>query len=148
MILDTIDNYGTYNEINVKIKKSLEFLKKGNFKETKPGSYDLENGVYYMVQEVQTRPEEDALFEAHRKYIDIQFVISGEELQGYAPLSSLKIKDAYDQEKDAALYDGTGSIFKLSSGSFVIYFPNDGHKPNLMIDKPAALKKIVVKIPV
>ena len=101
-----------------------------------------------MVQEVQNRPEEGALFEAHRKYIDIQFVISGEELQGYAPLSSLKIKDAYDLEKDIAFYNGDGSLFHLTPGSFAIYFPNDAHKPNLMIDKPAALKKIVVKIPV
>ena len=148
MILDTIDNYEIYSDINAKIKKALEFLKKGDFELTKPGNYDLEDGVYYMVQEIQTRPEEGALYEAHLKYIDIQFVVSGNEVQGYAPLSSMKIKDAYDQEKDIAFYNGEGSLFRLVPGSFAIYFPNDAHKPNLCDDKPAPLKKIVIKIPV
>ena len=167
MILDVIDNYSIYSEIKPGtcrrgpsnrrfagprfpsgIKKSLEFLSKGRFNEKEPGSYDLDRGIYYMVQEIQTRPEEGAFFEAHRKYIDIQFVISGDELHGYAPLSSLKTQDAYDQEKDVAFYHGTGSVFSLSPGSFAIYFPNDAHKPNLMIDKPVPVKKIVVKVPV
>ena len=148
MILDTIENFKNYAAIKPEIKKSLEFLCKGDFRETKPGNYDLEDGVYYMVQEIQSRPEEGVFFEAHRKYIDIQFVISGDDVHGYAPLSSLKIRDSYDQEKDIAFYDGTGSTFCLKPGSFAIYFPHDAHKPNLTINEPAPLKKIVVKVPV
>ena len=147
MILDLIDNYSIYSEINQGIKKSLEFLSKGKF-EKEPGRYDLHDGIYYMVQEMQTRPEDEALFEAHRKYIDIQFLISGEESHGYAPLSTMKIRDPYDDEKDVAFYNGTGSLFSLSPGSFAIYFPNDAHKPLLMRHKPMTIRKIVVKIPV
>jgi len=146
LILDAIGNYKIYCPISNAIKKSLEFLYKGDFREMKPGRYDLEDGIYYMIQELLSRPEEEALFEAHRKYIDIQYVISGNELHGYAPLSKLKIQDAYNEEKDVAFYNGTGSVFSLPPGSFVIYFPNDAHKPDLVIEKPSMVKKIVVKM--
>ena len=148
MILDVIDNYSIYSEVNPEIKKSLEFLSNGKFEDKESGRYDLDNGIYYMVQEIQSRAEHEVFFEAHRKYIDIQFLISGEELHGYAPLSTMKIRDPYDDEKDIAFYNGTGSVLSLSPGSFVIYFPSDAHKPALMIHKPMMVKKIVVKIPV
>ena len=148
MILDVIDNHGIYCETKPEIKKSLEFLKNNKFIDKEPGKYDLDNGIYYLVQEYQTRSEKEAFFEAHRKYIDIQFLVSGEELHGYAPLPTMKIREAYDEEKDIAFYEGTGSTFSLSPGSFAIYFPFDAHKPNLMIHKPMMVKKVVVKVPV
>jgi YhcH/YjgK/YiaL family protein len=148
LILDTIENFGLYSGLKPEIKKALEFLKKGDFEKKKAGTYDLEDGIYYMVQEIQTRPEEGAFFESHRKYIDIQFFISGAALHGYAPLATLKVKDVYDKEKDVAFYNGNGSLFTLSAGSFAVYFPNDAHKPDLVIKEPAKAKKIVIKVPV
>jgi YhcH/YjgK/YiaL family protein len=129
-------------------KEVFEFLLENRF-ERSPGRYDLKGGIYYMVQSYETKHESEGFFEAHRKYIDLQYVVNGKERHDYAYLSALKIKEPYNPEKDVEFYDGSGSSLILDTQFFAIYFPEDAHKPNLRHKNEAEkMLKVVAKIPV
>jgi YhcH/YjgK/YiaL family protein len=102
-----------------------------------------------MVQRYRTKPVTDAVWEAHRRYIDIQYVAEGNERIGYAHLDDeLPVRKVYDAEKDYALYEANGDFLAVTAGSFAIFAPHDIHAPGLAINGPESLSdvcKVVVK---
>ena len=85
------------------------------------------------------------VFEAHRAYLDIHFVIDGEEGMGYADLSRLTVTKEYDEAGDYLLLSGAYDKLILKKGDFCVTFPEDAHIP-AMCAGGAGLKKAVVKI--
>jgi YhcH/YjgK/YiaL family protein len=149
MILDRIENFKLYAGIGPEFKEVFEFIEANHFEKTAPGRYMLRGDTYYMLQNYETRPESEGFFEAHRKYIDLHYVISGRERHDYANISALNLRDTYNDEKDLVVYDGKGCGFVLNQGYFVVYFPEDAHMPNLRAGaNPEKIVKMVVKIPV
>ena len=67
------------------------------------GKYDLENGAYVSVQEYTTKARSEAKYEAHKKFIDIQMILSGKELIAVSPIEKMTISDEYNEEKDFML---------------------------------------------
>ena len=114
------------------------------------GTYELGGpDVKAIVQRYQTRPIEKCIWEAHRKYIDVQFIESGAERMGWKAIDQLRVREAYNAEKDYELFDGEGGeYFTVAAGMFAIFFPTDGHKPCVAIDAPVGIEKVVVKIEV
>ncbi|HYF37760.1 MAG TPA: YhcH/YjgK/YiaL family protein, partial [Prosthecobacter sp.] len=116
------------------------------------GRHDLDgDNVYALVQQYTTKAQDKALFEAHRKYIDVQYVHSGREAILWAPLASMKEETmAYDPAKEAALFklvpDFTAA--HLSAGHFAILYPEDAHAPCVVWDQPSEVFKVVVKVAV
>jgi len=148
MIYDNIKNYMLYAGLKADFKEALELLNGNNF-EKAPGRYDFKNGMYYLVQSYETKPESECTYESHRKYIDIQYIVSGKERHDVANISILTPKDAYNEEKDIIKYDGQGSSIILDKNYFAIYFPEDGHKPNIRTGNDSvAMTKVIFKIPV
>jgi YhcH/YjgK/YiaL family protein len=92
----------------------------------------------------------DAKFETHDKMFDIQFVVSGEELFGIASRPDLEITEPYNKEKDITFYRDPPyySSVLLRAGDLIVVAPEDAHKPACMVEKPAPVKKIIVKISV
>lgn len=113
--------------------------------DTENGRYELEDGAYYVVSLSEKTPIEGRSFEAHRRYIDIQCVLCGDERIDYADVSTLTVAIPYNEEKDIAMYDGRGSSFVLRAGDFAVFEPEDAHLPCVGIGR---VKKAVVKIPV
>jgi YhcH/YjgK/YiaL family protein len=149
MIFDTIKNSKLYTGLGPDLKTAFEFIGNNNFKNAPPGRYPLKGGMYYNVQHYETKAESEGFFEAHRKFIDLQYIVSGKERHGYAHLSLLKQRDPYNEEKDLVVYDGKGSFFTLDEGFFAIYFPEDAHMPNIRTGAdPVKMVKVVFKIPV
>ncbi|MDR0730547.1 MAG: YhcH/YjgK/YiaL family protein [Treponema sp.] len=149
MILDRIENSKLYAGLGSDFKEAFEFIAASHFEKAAPGRYVLKGDMYYTLQIYETRPEAEAFFEAHRAYIDLQYVVSGRERHDYANISALTIRDAYNAEKDLVVYDGKGCGFVVNQGFFAVYFPEDAHMPNLRIDgNPEKMVKVVVKIPV
>ena len=109
------------------------------------GRFELEGGAYYNVVISKSRKEEDALYEAHRKYIDLQYILSGSEVMGCAPLSSATEKTPYSEESDCAFYTAEGSFETYNEGDFVFFFTDDAHMPAI---GDGECKKVIVKIPV
>lgn len=101
------------------------------------------------MSEYETKAENTYGFEAHRKNIDIQYLIKGEEKISSLPSEYLKETKTYDGEIDAVFYDERGikpqDLF-LGNGYFAILFPQDGHMPQLCVNTPSIVKKVVVKV--
>ncbi|MHC4386438.1 MAG: NanQ anomerase/TabA/YiaL family protein [Planctomycetota bacterium] len=150
MILDHLDSALMYGGLGERIAKGLALLNDQSVRNAAPGRYEVDGkNLFYIVQEYETQPVEEGQLEVHRKYMDIQFVVSGAECIGYAPLEGLTETMAYDGEKDAAFYhfDPTASKLVLKQGMFVIFWPNEPHMPCRRIgDVPVTVKKIVVKV--
>jgi len=89
------------------------------------------------------------LYESHRKYIDIQYVISGQEKMGIAPTGKAPaIVKEYDPEKDVVFYSMEDSAVRLADQNhFYVFFPADAHKPGIKAGEPAQVRKVVIKIP-
>jgi len=96
--------------------------------------------------ELLDRTEQEGKLEAHRKYIDVQYVISGEEQMGYVPLNGQQILEPYKEENDIIFFTGEKSFIKVSSGMFAIFFPEDVHMPGIMTKQSLPVKKLVIKV--
>lgn len=148
MILDNIKNSALYENIHPRFIKAFEYLHHTNFTETPNGTYHIDGeNIFAIVQEYYTKDKSTAKLEAHKKYIDIQFMYSGTELMGVNLLEN-QIPVINDPEKDLAFYDDKASFVKLEQEMFAIFFPHDLHMPGIQILQPENVKKIVIKVKV
>ena len=148
MIVDKIENADLYANLSERIAKAFEILKETDFASKEDGKYEVEGEeLFYVVERYTTKPIEQGRLEAHKKYIDVQFVASGEELMGFLPVENLEIEEPYNEEKDIAFYKVPEQITKvnLEAGMFCILFPQDGHIPGRQINGPSNVIKVVVK---
>ena len=147
MIIDKIENAHLYKNISERINKSFEYIRTTDLKNLPAGRYPIDGeNIFALVSEYQTKPEQEGKLEAHKKYIDVQHVISGEELMGYAPLGGQKVLDPYKEENDIVFYTGDKSFTKVSEGMFAIFFPEDVHMPGIASGKSSSVKKLVIKV--
>jgi YhcH/YjgK/YiaL family protein len=147
MIIDRIENAHLYKNIGERISKSFEYIKSTDLKTLPTGKYLIEGeSIFALVSEYKTKPESEGKLEAHKNYIDVQYVISGEELMGYAPLGNQQILESYKEENDIVFYTGDKSFTKVSEGMFAIFFPEDVHMPGIKTGESATVKKLVIKV--
>lgn len=148
MIYDKIDNIETYAGISSDIYLGLKWIQDVN-PDIANGVYEINPRVKAIVSEYTTKEINENGYEAHREYIDIQYLISGEEVVNSLPLEYLKELKAYNKESDAAFYVETGIKpleLLLGNGYFAILFPHDGHMPQLSANSNMKVKKVVEKI--
>ena len=149
MIYDRLKNKEQYYTLHKNFKKAFEFLANTDLKNIEDGSYEIDGkAIYANVQSLKTKLVKDKKWEVHRKYIDIQYVISGEEKMGYGILEDFnEITQKYDTEKDVEFLNGDKFNFvDVQEGDFVIFYPNDVHAPMLSVNEPINVKKVIVKI--
>ena len=146
MIFDKLDRHLRYTGLGKSLAEAFTFLATNNFTNIPAGRIELHgDALYALVQEYTTKPLEQGKWEAHRRYIDVQYLVSGRERILFAPIESLEAGD-YIPAKDFLPITGRGSTVDLSAGYFVIFFPEDAHMPGLSIDHPEPVKKVVVKL--
>lgn len=148
MIYDTLANLRTYSGLQPGVKRALELLASTDFSGQPDGTYEVEGReLYYMLSTYDSRVENDAP-EAHRKYIDVQFLISGRELVGVAPLSAMEEEVEARPEGDIWFYRGSVDTVLLGGDRFLVLYPQDAHAPCIAVDGPAPCRKCVVKVAV
>ncbi|MDD4101363.1 MAG: YhcH/YjgK/YiaL family protein [Kiritimatiellae bacterium] len=149
MIVDVIENSTAYESIHPLFKSAFAFLKDSRNHSAEDGRTDISGDkLFALTQSYETKPAHDGRHEAHRNYIDIQFIAAGEEVIGYAPLADLQTVTEFDPKSDAGFYEGPHTLIKLRRGMFAVFFPQDAHMPCRHIDKSASVKKIVLKVAV
>jgi YhcH/YjgK/YiaL family protein len=147
MIIDKLENAPLYKNLGERISKSFDYIEQTDLKNLAPGKYEIDGeNIFALVNEYQTKLESEGKLEAHKKYIDVQYVIDGEELMGYAPLNGQEILDPYKEENDIVFFTGDKSFIKVSAGMFAIFFPEDVHMPGISSDKSSSVKKLVIKV--
>lgn len=151
MILDTLDQAARCETLHPHFAKAFDFLRAVDGTQAL-GRHDLAGDeCFALVQTYDTKPQAEALFEAHRKYIDVQFIHSGCETILWAPLSAMREETmAYDAAKDAALWRliPEATPLRLAAGHFAIFYPQDAHAPCIQWQRRESVFKVVVKVAV
>jgi YhcH/YjgK/YiaL family protein len=137
-----------YFENQERWNKAFQFLSEQNLTELEKGRYELEGAdLFVNVDEYVTRNEEDVLFEAHKKYADIQVLISGEEKIGVLPLGETTVTIPYDEEKDIMFLTADEENYRTAvPGKFFLFFPEDAHRPTVKANENTPVRKIVIKV--
>ena len=148
MILDALNSMSQYRCLDGNFGVALDFAGRSDLRDLPLGRHDIHGQeVYALVMKEQGRPREGARLEAHRRYADIQIVLSGTEEMGWKPGSSCKTPTGgYDADKDVQFFeDEPDTWFSVQPGQFVVFFPEDPHLP--MVSK-GELHKVVIKVAV
>jgi biofilm protein TabA len=147
MILDTLQNKKQHAALNKNLQKGLEFLNRTDLGDLPEGTYEIEGDqIFAIVAHASGRQAGEGQLEGHRKYIDIQYIISGNEAMGWKPSPGLTPATDYDSEKDLIFFEERpDSTILVPPGSYAIFFPEDAHLP-LIGNGP--IHKIIIKVAV
>lgn len=146
MILDLLSQHAPYTSIHPGFAAGFEFLRRPDLATLAAGRYAIDGErIYAIVQDYETKPWGEGFLEVHRRYTDIQYIVSGEEFIGYAPLEKQPVKERYDEATDIAFLYGPSDPTLMRSGMFAIFFPHDAHMPARTTSVPSAVRKVVVK---
>ena len=148
MIIEKLENAEKYFELHPAFEKAFTFLRQENLAEMELKKYELDGDkLFCTISNAKGRKREGSKLEAHKKYIDIQYVIAGDEEMGWKQTSTcMDVESEYSAEKDVAFYnDEPTSWIKVPPGSFTIFFPNDAHIP---VIGDGEIHKVVFKVAV
>jgi YhcH/YjgK/YiaL family protein len=151
MICDNRNHLMFYGGLSPQIDIALLYLAEINPSRLPIGKYPVnEDKVFALVQEPCTGEHSECRWESHKRYIDLQYLVSGQERIGFQSTDSLTILKPYDAGRDIAFYrDNDRGFFPLlNPGSFVVCFPHEAHMPLVCENGPRRIKKIVMKIEV
>jgi len=148
MILDTLEQAGFYTTLHGGFSLAFRYLHETDFSTLQDGKYVIdEERVFALVSHDQARGRDASPLEAHREFIDIQYVVSGEEVIGWRPTEQCrKVRSRYLPEEDIALYDDLPDTWiRVPPGSLMILFPDDAHAP---LAGEGSVHKVVIKVAV
>lgn len=148
MIVDRLDRVDLYFGMHPAFEKVFKFLREENLSELLPGRYDIDGDhLFYKVSKGPGRTRTESRLETHRKYIDIQYVISGVDEMGWRTASECRIVDVpYDKDRDVIYFQDEPESWKVvPAGSFAIFFPQDAHAP---LVSGGVIHKVVFKVAV
>ncbi len=150
MVSAALSDIARYRGAVPAFDKVAEFLSK-DLSSLPDGRYDIDGDkLYASLASYETKDASEALFETHRKYIDIQIVLDGEEICGVAPADEVtEIALPYEEEKDVAFFDAPDAVsaaIPLRKGLFAVFFPEDAHMPGLSGDAKSCVRKCVIKV--
>lgn len=151
MIFDEKKNLDFYRNLGIegRYAKAVDFLQNTDLEALEPGKYEIDGkNVYANVTAYTTIPWEEAKYEAHEHYTDIQYVIEGSEIMSYAPVHEMTVKVPYNPDKDVVFFENTtpGLRVVTGAGQYLIFNPWDAHKPKAANGEPVPIKKVIVKI--
>ncbi len=126
---------------------AFAFLKNHDLKTIAKGRYPIDGeNVYASVTMDSTKDFNKTNWESHRRYIDLQYVIDGEEKIGVSPVNEAKVTNEYNEKKEVANYTAEGKFYPATPGIFFIFFPSDVHRPSISPGGNKPVKKIVIKV--
>ncbi len=154
MILGNVCNMDTkLADCDEAVKKALLYLKEQDFTKMPDGKYEIDGDkIYAKVQRYTTKPVEKCRPEAHKKYIDVQFIAEGQEEIGWCADSPdlVEVED-YDGRDDVVFFAKLvpESSVVLKTGDFAVLYPSDIHRPQAAVEgEESEVIKVVVKVAV
>ena len=113
-----------------------------------PATYPLSGSNKILVQKVTTKDAGTSQLEAHREFLDIQYILKGKELVGWAPVDTLTATEEYNSAKDKCMYTGKNYLMEIAEGYCYVVYPEDAHAPSVHIGEGGEVNKIVIKLKV
>jgi YhcH/YjgK/YiaL family protein len=156
MILDHIARTEFYLPLGGRVRRAFELLANPELLARPDGRYEIEGpSLVVILQQYTSKPVEQARWESHRRYIDVQYMLSGVELMGWAWRPTMAPAGDYDEAKDIIFYTDPGgalgiptTLLPLTAGMFAIFGPDDVHLPGVALGRPAPVRKAVFKVAV
>lgn len=148
MILDVVANEERLKKFHPGFGPALEYLRRTKLGELPEGRQEIDGSrLYALVIRGQGKGQKGARLETHRRYIDIQYCITGADVIGWKRAATCADPEQpYDEKKDLQFFrDAADSWVTIPEGGFGIYFPEDAHAPAAA---DGHLHKIVVKVAV
>lgn len=129
-------------------QKAFQYLKTTDLANAGLGKTELDGeNLFASVAEYYPKQREEVRYESHEKYIDIQYVIKGEEIMGITTRDQVTGDEAYNEEKDIAFFKSeSGDYRHATSSNFLIFFPDDMHRPSITTGDSVLVKKVVIKV--
>ena len=146
MVLDTLGCAERYAGLHPRFAEAFRYLARTDLSALPTGRTDIDGDrLFVILDRKDGRGREGARLEAHRRYVDIQFTIDGDEEIGWTSLAACIAPDApFDATKDIVFFnDAPSTWLRVPRGSFAIFFPEDAHAP---LAGRGALVKAIVKI--
>jgi YhcH/YjgK/YiaL family protein len=147
MIIDRLEHSNLYKNLHPNFTRAFKYLREAQLINMLPGKYEIDGeDMFLLLQEYQTKSEEVQFWEAHQRYIDIQYMVQGSERMGYACVEDLRQTENFLAEKDYIILEGKGHDIVVREGAFALFFPQDAHMPCLYDKQPELVKKAVIKV--
>ncbi len=147
MVIDKIVHADNYTKLGERLAKGLKIIQDPTLADKDDGTYKIDgDDLFYMVQRYTTKNPEEVMFEAHKEYIDIQAVIKGTEIIAWAPVETMEIVKSYKPDICKGADPEINTKLIMPEGTFVIFYPEDAHKPGCDYMAKEEVTKIVVKV--
>ena len=148
MVIDKLEHAHRYTAMGEGIARALEYLQETDLVNVSLGKHIIDGDkLFAIVQEYDTMDSAAEQMESHRKYTDVQYVVSGAELVGHSILSGQQVSKTYSDDEDFMLYADRPDFFsRFDAGTFMIFFPTDLHMPCIKDGAAVKVRKVVVKV--
>ena len=147
MIYDAIERLETYRGLGDAVQKGLRLLREADFTALADGRHAVDGERLFLILEsYTTKRVEDTKIEAHQKYLDIQYLLSGQELIGVGDTGRMQKMVEAHPERDVWFFEGETVPVPVGNGRFLLLFPHDAHRPGICAGTPQPIRKAVVKI--
>lgn len=150
MIFSSVYAHDDLKKYPLAISRAIEYAIGTDFGKLEDGKQEIDGDrMYANLFHLTSKPVEQTHPELHRKYIDVQFWISGEELFGIAPYAGGGICVDGREKEDLYFYENipNESFVHAKQGCYAVFFPNDAHRPGVCVGgKPLDYRKVVVKV--
>jgi YhcH/YjgK/YiaL family protein len=148
MIYDSLVNFRKHIDVHRLFSKVAEYIDSHNLHDLSIGEHQISDGIKAIVDEYDTKEISEGAIECHRKYIDIQIMISGKEYMGICRQEDC-VGNEYNEKDDCRELEGEVALIKFEQNYFMIFSPEDGHMPGIKYkDANKKVKKVVFKVPV
>lgn len=151
MIYDRLTRIDTYRALSPAFHTAIAFLRSTNLANLPEGRTEIDGErVFGVVHEYHTSPNGSSRWESHRRYIDLQLILAGQERMLVADLDTLTEATPFDPSRDVSFYAGSRRAIAVDAqvDDFLIFFPHDGHRATIAVDDPGRVRKLVLKIAV
>ena len=112
-----------------------------------PLTVPLSGANKILIQQGTTKAAQGQLLEAHREFLDIQYIVRGGETMGWAPIEKLELAKEYNDAKDVWHFAGDCDLVDIRPGYCYVVYPEDAHAPGVHREAVKEYSKIVVKLP-
>ena len=152
MIVTDIRHFDRRVPMTPGMGRALDFLRSRDLGELADGTIEIDGKqVFAIVQRYETLAPAEPKFEYHRVYIDIQVIVTGTEIIGWAPAERMAVTEPYDAGKDicfGSVREADRTLVRLEAGQLAVLYPEDGHAPKLAAGAIGPVMKIVLKVSV
>lgn len=149
MILDRLESWNLYFREDTPIGRAFRFLTDEFDPSVEDGRIDIDGDrIFVVVSRYDTKPSGKCRFETHRKYLDIQYMIEGTEVMGWAAREHLVVDEDYNEETDVEFYEHPtrSTNLEVHRGQFTFFHPGDAHQPGVRYGDGGSVRKVLVKI--